>query len=179
MKKPIVRGMQLVVALCFLSFMSCEQATKDEKKPEETETKPAPVARIATPQPSPSSKLEQTVGLTSVTVEYSRPAMRGREIFGDLVPFGKTWRTGANANTKVTFGDDVTIDSKTLKAGTYAIYSVPNKNSWDIMFYSDASNWGTPQKWDDTFTLDHHLETLYEYCNGAIMESVDWDLFFE
>lgn len=149
MKKPIVRGIQLVIALCFLTLMSCNEATKDEKKPEETEKKPAPVARVTTPQPSPFSKVEQKVGLTDVTIEFSRPGMRGRKIFGDLVPFGKTWRTGANANTKITFGDDVTIDSKTLKAGTYAIYTVPNKKSWDVMFYSDASNWGTPKEWDD------------------------------
>ncbi len=106
-------------------------------------------AQIKTPQPSPTSKVEQKVGLTDVTLEYSRPSMRGRTIFGDLVPFNKNWRTGANANTKITFSTDVVIDGKDLKKGTYAIYSVPNKDAWDIIFYSDAKNWGLPQKWDD------------------------------
>jgi len=106
-------------------------------------------AQVETPQPSSSSKVEQVVGLTDVTLEYSRPNMKGRTIFGDLVPYGKTWRTGANANTKITFGDDVSVKGQELKAGTYAVYTVPNATSWDVIFYSDASNWGTPQKWDD------------------------------
>ena len=107
-------------------------------------------AQIKTPQPSPFSKLEQIVGLTDVTLEYSRPGMRGRTIFGDLVPFGKVWRTGANANTKITFSDNITVEGKELKKGTYAIFTIPNKESWDVIFYTDSKNWGTPQKWDDT-----------------------------
>ncbi|MGG8496930.1 DUF2911 domain-containing protein [Tenacibaculum sp. TC6] len=106
-------------------------------------------AQVQTPAPSPSSKLEQKVGLTDVTVEYSRPGMRGRAIFGNLVPYGKVWRTGANANTKITFSDDVTIDGKELKKGTYAIYTKPNQNSWEVIFYSDSNNWGTPREWKD------------------------------
>jgi len=107
-------------------------------------------AQITTPQPSPFSKVEQKVGLTDVTLEYSRPAMRGRTIFGDLVPYGKTWRTGANANAKITFSTDVTISGQELKAGTYAVFTIPNAASWDVIFYSDASNWGTPQEWDES-----------------------------
>ena len=107
-------------------------------------------AQIEAPQASPSAKVEQTVGLTDVTLEYSRPAMRGREIFGGLVPFGEVWRTGANNNTKITFSDDVEIDGKKLAKGTYAIYTVPNKDSWEVMFYTDATNWGNPQEWDDS-----------------------------
>ncbi len=106
-------------------------------------------AQLKTPASSPSSKLEQTVGLTDVSVEYSRPGVKGRTIFGDLVPYGKVWRTGANANTKVTFSDDVTIDGKELKKGTYALYTKPGKSSWEVIFYSDAKNWGTPREWDD------------------------------
>ena len=106
-------------------------------------------AQIKTPQPSPFSKMEQVVGLTDVTLEYSRPAMRGRTIFGDLVPYGEVWRTGANANTKITFSDNVTVAGQKLVKGTYAIYTIPNETSWDVLFYSDANNWGTPQKWDD------------------------------
>ncbi len=105
-------------------------------------------AQLKTPASSPSSKLEQTVGLTDVSVEYSRPGVKGRTIFGDLVPYGKVWRTGANQNTKVTFSDDVTIDGKELKKGTYALYTKPGKSSWEVIFYSDAKNWGTPREWD-------------------------------
>lgn len=107
-------------------------------------------AQVKTPQPSPSGKIEQVVGLTDVSIEYSRPAMRGRTIYGDLVPFDKLWRTGANANTKITFGDDVVIDGTTLKAGTYAIFTKPGLENWEVIFYSDATNWGTPREWDET-----------------------------
>ncbi|WP_456424424.1 DUF2911 domain-containing protein [Lutibacter sp.] len=107
-------------------------------------------AQIKTPQPSPASKLEQVVGLTDVTIEYSRPAMRGRTIFGNLVPYGKIWRTGANANTKITFSNNVTIDGQELKKGTYAIFTIPNETSWDIIFYNDATNWGAPKELDES-----------------------------
>ncbi|MEZ4840468.1 MAG: DUF2911 domain-containing protein [Flavobacteriaceae bacterium] len=107
-------------------------------------------AQIKTPAPSPSSTLKQVVGLTDVTVEYSRPSMKGRKVFGDLVPYGEVWRTGANANTKVTFGNDVIIAGDTLKKGTYALYTKPAAQTWDVYFYSDTNNWGNPQKWDDS-----------------------------
>jgi len=107
-------------------------------------------AQINTPAPSPSSTLMQTVGLTDVTVEYSRPSMRGRAIFGDLVPFDQLWRTGANARTKVTFSNDVVVDGQTLKAGSYALYSKPGASSWEIMFYTEANGGGTPREWDDS-----------------------------
>ncbi len=107
-------------------------------------------AQIKTPAPSPSSKTELTVGLTDVTLEYSRPSMRGRTIFGDLVPFDKVWRTGANARTKITFSDDVTIEGDTLKKGTYAIFTKPTAESWDVYFYTDFKGGGVPQNWDDS-----------------------------
>lgn len=105
-------------------------------------------SQIKTPQPSPAAKIEQKVGLTDVTVEYSRPGIKGRTIFGDLVPFGKMWRTGANSNTKVTFSDDIAIDGKDLKKGTYALFVKPSATSWEVFFYTDTDNWGTPEKWD-------------------------------
>lgn len=107
-------------------------------------------AQIETPAPSPSQKIEQKVGLTDVTLEYSRPSMKGRKIFGGLQDYGKVWRTGANANTKLTFSTDFMIEGKTLKAGTYALYTIPGKKTWDIMLYTDATNWGNPRNWDDT-----------------------------
>ncbi|CAH8283360.1 DUF2911 family protein [Mariniflexile fucanivorans] len=107
-------------------------------------------AQIKTPQPSPFSKLEQKVGLTDITLEYSRPSMRDRVIFGNLVPYGKLWRLGANANTKITFSTDVTIGDNEVKAGTYAIFATPNETSWNVVFYSDATNGGLPKEWDDS-----------------------------
>ncbi len=108
------------------------------------------ISQVQTPQPSPSSKFEQTIGLTNVSIDYSRPGMRGRTIFGDLVPYGKLWRTGANLRTKITFSDDVTISGKELKAGTYAILTVPNEEQWEIIFYTEHQGGGAPAELDDS-----------------------------
>ena len=106
-------------------------------------------AQVKVPQPSPKSTLSQTVGLTDVEVDYSRPSAKGRTVFGDLVPFNKLWRTGANANTIVSFSDDVVIGGKTLKKGKYSIFTTPKPDSWEVVFYSDIDNWGTPEVWSD------------------------------
>ncbi len=105
-------------------------------------------AQIKTPAPSPASKLMQTAGLTEITVEYSRPSVKGRTIFGGLVPYGEMWRTGANKNTIVTFSDKVKIAGKEVKAGSYALFTVPGQTEWDIIFYTDTENWGTPENYD-------------------------------
>jgi hypothetical protein len=107
-------------------------------------------AQIKTPAPSPFQTIEQKVGLTDVTLEYSRPSVKGRTIFGDLVPFDAMWRTGANQNSMITFGDDVLIGDKEVKAGKYAIFTKPGAASWEIYFYNDTQNWGTPEKWDES-----------------------------
>lgn len=104
--------------------------------------------QVNTPAPSPFSKVEQKVGLTDVTLEYSRPAMRGRTIFGDLVPYGKIWRTGANARTKISFSNDVTVGGNTLTAGTYAIFTIPQEKSWDVIFYKESDGRGAPRELD-------------------------------
>lgn len=106
-------------------------------------------AQVVVPQLSPKSSLSQVVGLTQVNVEYSRPSSRGRNVFGDLVPFGKVWRTGANSSTLITFGDDITIDGKNLKKGKYALYTLPKADSWEVIFYTDTDNWGTPEVWNE------------------------------
>lgn len=107
-------------------------------------------SQITTPAASPAASLQQTVGLTDVNVTYSRPSMRGRTIFGDLVPHDKIWRTGANARTVITFSDDVTIDGQDLKAGSYAIFTKPGTSSWEVYFYTETDGGGTPEKWDDS-----------------------------
>lgn len=98
-------------------------------------------AQIETPAPSPSAEVEQVVGLTEISVEYSRPGVKDRTIFAadGLVPFGKIWRTGANSATKIEFSDDVTVNGQELKAGEYAILTVPNADNWQVNFYTYES----------------------------------------
>jgi tetratricopeptide (TPR) repeat protein len=105
-------------------------------------------AQIVAPQPSPLAKIEQTVGLTQVSIEYSRPSMRGRTVMGDLVPYGEIWRTGANRNTTFSFSDAITIGKQEIAAGTYALYSRPGISMWEVFFYNRTDNPGLPEKWD-------------------------------
>ncbi len=95
--------------------------------------------QLKTPAPSPLQTIDQAFGLSNMKIEYSRPSVKGRIVFGDLVPYGKIWRTGANNATKITFGDDVKIEGADLKAGTYALYTIPNKDSWEILIYKDLT----------------------------------------
>ena len=106
-------------------------------------------AQVRIPQQSPKETIHQTVGLTDVEIVYSRPSARDRIVYGNLVPFGKLWRTGANENTLISFSDDVTIGGKTLKKGQYALYTVPNIQNWEIIFYKTTDNWGTPKNFDE------------------------------
>ena len=106
-------------------------------------------AQVQTPQSSPKATIHQTVGLTEVEIDYSRPSARGRAVFGNLIPFGKVWRTGANENTTISFSDDVIIDGKTLKKGKYALYTIPKIESWEIIFYKTTDNWGNPEEWKE------------------------------
>lgn len=105
--------------------------------------------QLKTPAPSPTQTVQQDFGISSVQLIYSRPGMRGRKIFGDLVPYGKVWRTGANSATRIKFNDDVTIGGKPLKAGEYALFTIPNENEWDVIINKGTANWGTEYKQED------------------------------
>jgi Protein of unknown function (DUF2911) len=146
-------------------------------------------AQIKTPSASPGAKITQTVGLTDVTVEYSRPSVKGRTIFGGLVPYGEMWRTGANKNTIVTFSAPVKIAGKDLKAGSYSIFTVPGKSEWEIIFYTDTENWGVPEKWDATkeavrfkakpeafdFNIESFMIDLGDLTNDGFTMGIGWE----
>lgn len=146
-------------------------------------------AQVKTPQPSPKSTVEQVVGLTNVEVVYSRPGAKGRTIFGDLVPFGKIWRTGANENTIISFSDDVTIDGKTLAKGKYSLYTLPKADNWEIIFYKTTDNWGNPEEWQETnvvlranakpVMIDRKLESFTIAINNLNNDSADLELSWE
>lgn len=118
-------------------------------------------AQVQTPQASPASEFEQQVGLTKIEVEYARPNVNGRKIFGDLVPYDKMWRTGANMNSTISFSDDVVISGQKVKAGKYAIFTKPGQKSWEFYFYSDTENWGLPEKWDDSKVVAKTTAEVY------------------
>jgi hypothetical protein len=149
------------------------------------------IAQLEIPASSPKSTVFQTVGLTEISVEFSRPSVKNRNIFGSLVPYDKIWRTGADESTKISFSDDVLINSATIKAGTYSLYTIPNKNYWDIIFYAETDVWGVPRNWDenkvvlktrvDSYNLPDSIkaETLqisFDYLsNDAAVMAILWD----
>ncbi|TAE50238.1 MAG: DUF2911 domain-containing protein [Bacteroidetes bacterium] len=110
-------------------------------------------AQIRTPAPSPLSKVEQRIGLTDFVVTYSRPSAKGREVYGNVVPFDALWRTGANAATKISFGDDITIGGQKALKGEYALYTMPGKKEWSVMLYKDLALGGNTADYDQSKEL--------------------------
>ena len=91
---------------------------------------------------SPKAAVIQTVGFTEVRIDYSRPGVKKREIWGKLVPYDAVWRAGANEATKITFSTDVTVEGKKLKKGSYSLFAIPGRNDWTIIFNKVADQWG-------------------------------------
>lgn len=97
---------------------------------------------LKTPAASPTQTIKQEFAIGSIELTYSRPSAKGRTIFGDLVPYGKPWRTGANNATKITFSDDVKVNGQAVKAGSYALYTIPGEAEWEVIINKGISNWG-------------------------------------
>jgi hypothetical protein len=127
-------------------------------------------SQINTPQPSPLAKLEQKVGLMTVTLEYSRPSAKERVVFGDLVPYGRYWRTGANAASRVTFSEEVLIGDTKVPAGTYSMFTKPEKEEWEVILHSNTAYYGSGAEYDSkgevariavkATTTDNYVETF-------------------
>lgn len=94
------------------------------------------------PVASPKQKVEQQFSMTKITVEYGRPGMKGRKIFGELVPYGKIWRAGANSATKLTFDQNINFAGKDVMAGSYALFVIPMEKEWKVFLNKDANQWG-------------------------------------
>jgi tetratricopeptide (TPR) repeat protein len=142
---------------------------------------------IKTPAPSPTQTLKQDFGVSSIELVYSRPGMKGRKIFGDLVPWGKVWRTGANSATRIKFADDVNFGGQALKAGEYAIYTVPDQNEWQIIINKGSANWGTEYKQEDDIfrvkvkpaKLDDAVETFTMQFANIKPSSTDLQIMWD
>lgn len=98
--------------------------------------------QLQLPRPSPNATVTQTVGVTEISIHYSRPGVKGRTIWGELVPYGEVWRTGANENTTIRFSTPVRIEGKDLPAGLYGLQTIPTQNEWTVIFSKDADQWG-------------------------------------
>jgi hypothetical protein len=143
--------------------------------------------QLKTPAPSPTQTVKQDFGISSVDLIYSRPGMKGRKIFGDLVPWGKVWRTGANQATRIKFADDVTIAGQPVKAGEYAIFTVPNEKEWDIIINKGSANWGTDYKPEADVVrvkatpkkLDNSVETFTMQFDNIKPTSMDLQIMWD
>lgn len=136
--------LSLLVAAC--STPSAEPAASgsaataaSQDSPQEMEV---PTRGDMLPRTSPNAAVSQTVGVSDVRVSYGRPFVRGRTIFGDLVPYGDVWRTGANEATTITFSDAVQIEGAPLAAGTYGLFTIPGEDQWTLIFNNEADQWG-------------------------------------
>ncbi len=118
----------LLFSVLILSILLISSANAQNKNP---------VVKV-----SPLASVSQTIGFTDVTINYCRPGVKGRKIWGGLVPYNKVWRAGANAATKFTFSKDVTINGNKLAAGSYAFFALPTQNEWTLIFNKVADQWG-------------------------------------
>ena len=126
-------------------------------------------SQVKTPALSTKSKISQIVGLTDIEVEYSRPAVKSRKIFGGVVPYNKIWRTGANKNTTISFSKDVSFSGIIVKKGKYSIYTIPNESEWRLMLYNETENSGLPSDWNKNKIILEHIEK-YSF-DGDFIES--------
>ena len=139
------------------------------------------------PRPSPLGKVSQVVGLTEIAVEYSSPAVRGRKVFPDVVPYDKLWRTGANTATKISFSKDVQVAGKPVPKGTYAIFTIPGKNEWTVILNKNPDQGGTDQYKQDLDALrftakpkaiahrEHLTFTFGDFNENGASLDLEWD----
>jgi Protein of unknown function (DUF2911) len=164
------KKLKLVSVACMMGYVSFAQS-------------------LGVPAPSPLQTVKQAFGTSDVSVEYSRPSAKGRAIFGDVVSYGKVWRTGANGSTKITFADDVKMAGNDVKAGTYAIYSMPNADNWDIMLYKDLKLGGNVDDYKSEnevirfkvkpAKMNDKVETFTINFNNMTAASTSLDLMWE
>jgi len=113
-------------------------------------------AQLKLPAASSKQTITQDLGISQLTISYSRPSVKGRKIFGGLEPYGEVWRTGANGATTLTFSDEVIIHGQTIPAGTYALFTIPDKNEWTVILNKNNEQWGayTYNKADDVLRFN-------------------------
>lgn len=143
---------------------------------------------LRTPAPSPTQTIRQDFAISSVELTYSRPSLRGRNMYADLAPYGQLWRTGANAATKIKFADDVTVGGTPVKAGEYVIYTVPGQNEWEVILNKGVSNWGVDgyKQTDDvarfkvkSMTLNQPVETFTMQFANVKPSSTDLQIMWD
>ncbi len=128
---------------------------------------PTAAEDFVTPRPSPGARVQQTVGTTELSISYSRPGVKGRAIWGALVPYDKPWRTGANEATTFAVTDDITVGGQKLAAGTYSFFTLPSAGDWTVIFSRQKELWGSTD-------YDPKQDALRVTAKPAAAEPVEW-----
>lgn len=144
-------------------------------------------AQLKTPRPSPNASVSQMIGVTEVTIHYSRPGVKNRIIWGELVPYNEVWRTGANEVTSITFSDPVKINGNNLDAGTYGIHTIPTENEWTILFSGNTEIGGSSEFNENNVKLrikvkpqqaeftERMIFTFSDVTDNSSMVNLIWD----
>jgi hypothetical protein len=154
----------VVFTLLFSMSAFAQQNKKQDKK---TDVKKTDVKKVRV---SPKAGIFQTIGLTDVNVSYSRPGVKNRKIWGDLVPYNKVWRAGADEATKITFSTDVMIEGKKLSAGAYSFFAIPGESEWILIFNKIADQWGA-------FTYNDSADALRVKVKPVANTNHEWLLY--
>jgi hypothetical protein len=157
-----ILNLLIAIALVFSATTFAQQDKKQDKKHEKPEVKKVRV--------SPKAGVFQTLGITDVNVSYSRPGVKNRKIWGELVPYNKVWRAGADEATKITFSTDVTIEGKKLPAGAYGFFAIPGENEWTLIFNKVADQWGA-------FTYNESEDALRIKVKPVSNSGQEWLLY--
>jgi len=172
----------LIIVLAALTTIACAQERPTEKITDSDGNEiTIPLRDNSEARVSPNARIDQTIGTTRVHIRYGRPFVKDRTVFGDLVPYDKIWRLGANEATTISFFDDVQFGDNTIEAGTYALFAVPGENSWDFILNSEAAQWGAfrrdPEKDIAKVTVTpsstDHTEMLTILFNNVTASSAD------
>jgi hypothetical protein len=171
LKKIFLWSIILIGLLSMPLWVFAQETTKDSK--------------VVLPYSSPYSTAQQIIGLTTIKIEYYRPSVRGRNIWGEIVPYDKVWRTGANQATTIEFSDDVLLNDKQIKAGKYALYTIPSKKEWTILLNKNADSWGTESYREEDNVVAFKVKPLKDKFEEtfkieiANIEKVTADIFIE
>jgi len=151
--------------ILILAFSVCAFAQQDKKQDKKHEKPDVKKVRV-----SPKAGVFQTIGITDVNVSYSRPGVKNRKIWGELVPYNKVWRAGADEATKITFSTDVMIEGKKLPSGAYGFFAIPGENEWTLIFNKVADQWGA-------FTYNESEDALRIKVKPVANSNHDWLLY--
>jgi len=152
----------IILILAFSASAFAQQDKKQDKKHEKPDVKKVRV--------SPKAGVFQTIGITDVNVSYSRPGVKNRKIWGELVPYNKVWRAGADEATQITFSTDVLIEGKKLPAGAYGFFAIPGENEWTLIFNKVADQWGA-------FSYNESEDALRIKVKPVTNSNHDWLLY--